>query len=87
MAKFYDEPCHTFNEYLLIPGYKQILVKSVTRFIIEFSHRISSPLIFRGKFFLLYIKRKNKSSKSARQITFFPKEIRLWRLPLVFPLP
>ena len=21
MAKFYDEPCHTFNEYLLIPGY------------------------------------------------------------------
>ena len=21
MAKFYNEPCHTFNEYLLIPGY------------------------------------------------------------------
>ena len=21
MAKFYDEPCHTFNEYLLVPGY------------------------------------------------------------------
>ncbi|MBQ3668652.1 MAG: IMP dehydrogenase, partial [Clostridia bacterium] len=21
MAHFYNEPCHTFNEYLLIPGY------------------------------------------------------------------
>ena len=28
MAKIINEPCHTFNEYLLIPGYTPITCRS-----------------------------------------------------------
>lgn len=38
MAFFYEEPSHTFNEYLLVPGYKQIFVKGMGRFFIKECH-------------------------------------------------